>query len=202
MMKVIWALSIAATMVLVSSCGKSDGARTEQAPPQPAPDQAKAAQQEADRIVKQQMEKLQQKEASTYPCSVFTQQEIEALAGNPLDKGSYAFNNVFEDTHEYKSVSCGWSATSEHANEVTLWVSLPKHFNSGKVECSPGAASDKISGIGDQAWWNYQKSWGIGTLRVCSEKAMLETKVTMKGQAESAAKTAAQTIAGKVLGSL
>jgi hypothetical protein len=201
-MKVILSVSIVASMVLCCSCGKADEARTEQAPPQPASEQAKAAQQEADRIVKQQMANLQQKEASTYPCSVFTQQEIEALAGNPLDKGSYAFNNVFEDTHEYKSVSCGWSATSEHANEVTLWVSLPKHFRSGKVECSPGAASDKIPGIGDQAWWNYQKSWGIGTLRVCSEKAMLETKVTMKGQAESAAKTAAQTIAGKVLGSL
>ena len=200
-MKVIWAVSIAASTVLFSSCG-SDEARTQQAPPKPAPEQAKEAQREADKIVKQQMANLQQKEASTYPCSVFTQQEIEALAGNPLDTGSYAFNNVSEDNHEYKSVSCGWSAKSAEANEVALWVSLPKHFNSGKVECSPGAASDKISGIGDQAWWNYQKSWGIGTLRVCSEKAMLETKVTMKGKSEPAAKTAAQAIAEKVLGSL
>jgi hypothetical protein len=108
---------------------------------------------------------------------------------------------VSDNDHSYRSESCDWSAKSERGNEVGLWVSLPKHFDSGKVECSPGSATAKISGIGDHAWWEYQTYSGMGTLRVCSAKAMLEAKVTTRSKEEAPARTIAQTIAEKVLAS-
>ena len=198
-MKPGWVPSMAMGLVLLSACGTSEKAKDQPKPAPATPEQIREAQQEADKIIKQQMARVQQKEASTFPCSLFTQQEIEALAGNPLDKGSYALNHVSENDHNYRSESCDWSAKSEQGNEVGLWVSLPKHFDSGKVECSPGSATDKISGIGDQAWWQYQKYYGMATLRVCSAKAMLEAKVTMRSKEEAPARTIAQTIAEKVL---
>ena len=69
------------------------------------------------------------------------------------------------------------------------------------MECSPGSANQRTSGIGDQAWWDYQKYWGMGTLRVCSGKAMLEVKVTVKSKEEAAARKIAETMATKVLAS-
>jgi hypothetical protein len=159
------------------------------------------ANKEAQKIIDQQMEVNKQKEASTFPCSLFEQSEIETLVGNPLDKGSYAFNNRFENNHQYKSESCSWSPMQGEGNEVSLWVSQPKHFDSGQVECSPGDDNRKISGIGDQAWWEYQKYFGMGTLRVCSTKAMLEVKVDLTSNDEAMARKIAQTMAEKVLAS-
>lgn len=78
---------------------------------------------------------------------------------------------------------------------------LPKHFDSGQVECSPGSANEEISGIGDQAWWEYQRSWGIGALRVCSAKVLMEVKVDLTGDDEPTARKMAQTIAEEVLAS-
>jgi hypothetical protein len=156
---------------------------------------------EAEKVIDQQLNDLQEREAATFPCSLFPQTEIEPLVGNPLDKGSYAFNNVTSNGLQYKSESCNWSAAGGSGNEVGLWVSLPKHFASGRVECVPGSDYQKTSGIGDQAWWDYKKFFGMGTLRVCSVKGMLEVKVTVTTKDEALARRIAQTMAEKVLAS-
>lgn len=189
---------MAMTVLVLSACRSSDS-KNEAAAPPPTPEHVEAKQQEADKIIEQELTKVQRKEAATWPCSLFPQPEIEALVGNPLDKGSYAFNNVSENDHEYKSESCDWSARSDEGNEVGLWVSVPKHFKSGRVECSPGGVNQEISGIGDRAWWEYEKYWGRGALRVCSAKAMLEVKVTVKSKDEATAKKIAETMANTVL---
>lgn len=201
MMILRWIVWTAVTLVVLSSCGAPDKAADETTPAQATPEQIKEMQREADKVIEQQMANLQRKQASTFPCSLFSQQEIDAVAGNPLDKGSYTFNHVSDNDHNYRSESCDWSAKGGEGNEVALWVSLPKHFDSSKVECSPGNANNRISGIGDQAWWDYQKYFGMGTLRVCSAKAMLEVKVTVTSKEEAAAKTIAQAISEKVLSS-
>jgi hypothetical protein len=190
---------MAMTVIVLSACSSPDDSEKQAAVRPTTPAQVEAKQREAERIIDQQMGKMQRKEASTWPCSLFPQPELETLVGNPLDKGSYAFNNVSENDHEYKSESCDWSGKGGSGNEVRLWVSLPKHFKSGRVECSPGSANQKISGVGEQAWWDYQKYWGGGTLRVCSPEAMLEVKVTVANKDEGTARKIAQTMATKVL---
>lgn len=200
-MRLRWVVWMAMSLVVLTSCGTPDKATDEKPPAQATPEQVKQMQQEADKVVEPQMAKLQQKEASTFPCSLFAQQEIEALAGNPLDQGSYTFDHVTDDDRTYRSASCDWSPKSAEGNGIDLWVSLPKNFDSGKVECSPGSTNKEISGIGDRAWWEYQKYFGMGTLRVCSAKAMLEVKVTVTSKEEAAAKRIAQTVTEKVLAS-
>jgi hypothetical protein len=191
---------MAMNLVLLASCGTPDRS-SESTPAQATPEQIKEKQQEAGKIIDQQLARLKQKEAAQFPCSLFPQQEIEALVGNPLETGSYTFNNVTHNDHQFRSESCDWSARGGEGSEVGVWVSLPKHFDSGKVECSPGSANAKVPGIGDQAWWEYQRYFGMGTLRVCSGKAMLEVKVTVKSKEEAAARAIAQTAAEKVLAS-
>lgn len=156
---------------------------------------------EAQKVIDQQMKRMQEKEAATFPCSLFPQAEIEALVGNRVDKGAYAFNHVIRDDHQYKSQSCDWSAAVGNGNEVDLTVSLPKHFASGQVECEPGSENQKTTGIGDQAWWDYKKFFGMGTLNVCSTKALIEVKVTVPSKDEALARKIAQTMAEKVLAS-
>lgn len=197
-MKLDWRVWMLMGLLFLSSYGSSSAAADEATAPQYSSDQPNK---DAQEIIEQQMETLKQKEASMFPCSLFAQSEIETLVGNPLAKGSYAFNNRFENDRQYKSESCGWSALQGEGNEVSLWVSLPKHFDSGQVGCSPGDNNRKISGIGDQAWWEYQKFFGMGTLRVCSSKAMLEVKVDLTSNDEAMARKIAQTMAEKVLAS-
>lgn len=168
---------------------------------QPPSGQVEGIDPQAQKIIDQQMKGLQEREAATFPCSLFPQAEIDALVGNPLDKGSYAFNHRVEDDRQYKSESCDWSVVGGEGNEVGLWVSLPRHFASGQVECSPGSTNRKITGIGDQAWWEYQKYFGMGTLRVCSATAMVEVKVTVENRDEAKAKKIAQTMAERALAS-
>jgi hypothetical protein len=189
------------SLVCLSSCGTPDKPKEETPPAQATPEQVEQMQKEADKIIDQQLGNMRKKEASTFPCSLFTKEEIESLVGNPLDSGSYAFNNVMENDRSYKSETCDWSAGFGEGNEAGLWVSLPKHFASGKVECSPGSTNREITGLGDRAWWEYMKSFGMGTLRVCSEKAMLEVKVRERSKDEAAARRIAQTMAERVLAS-
>jgi len=196
--RVVWMIM---GLGLLAACSSSDNDSDETLSDASNPAQIEQMQQDAQKIIDQQMNRMQQKEAATWPCSLFPQADIEALAGNPLDKGSYTFVNAFEDDHQYKREACDWSARGDDGNEISLWVSLPKHFGSGHVECSGGDASKALAGIGDQAWWDYQKYWGMGTLRACSDKAMLEVKVTEKGKDEAAAKNTAMKVAGKILAS-
>ena len=53
----------------------------------------------------------------------------------------------------------------------------------------------------DRAWWEFQKYFGMGTLRVCSAKAMLEVKVDLTTRDEAVAKAIAQKMAERVLSS-
>ena len=193
-------LRVVVSALLVCSCGGADKASKE-TPAQASPQEIARQQQEADRIVKEQMGKVQQREAATFPCRVFTQSDIESIAGNPLERGNYMFNNVTEDTHTFKSESCDWSARGS-GNEVALWVSQPAHFQSGHVECAPGMGKEESATAGDRAWWDYKKSFGMGTLRVCSSKAMLEVRVIVTDKDEATAKRIAQRTSEKVLASL
>lgn len=193
---------LAMSLVLLGSCRGAPEKPAEETKPAPAtPEQIKTEQQAADKIIEQQLASLKRKEASTFPCRLFPQQDVETLVGNRLEAGSYAFNHVSDNDRSYRSESCDWSAPFGEGNSARLWVSLPKHFDSGKVECSPLSGSKQVSGIGDQAWWDYMKSFGMGTLRVCSDKAMLEVKVRVKSKDENAARAIADTMAEKVLAS-
>jgi hypothetical protein len=147
------------------------------------------------------------KEEVVFPCNVFTQEEIEALAGNPLGIGRYTFENLTEDGSSYGGESCSWSTVGGKGNEISIRVSLAKHFGAGQVECypPPGAGTDdpqapkKISLIGDQAWWSYRKNYGVGTLRVCSPKELLEVTIDLAGDNEMTALEMTRTVAEKVL---
>lgn len=193
-MKRKWRIWMVVGLVLSFSCGPTHTEAEETG-------QGGQIDKEAQEIIEEQMKSLQEREAATFPCSLFPQAEIEALVGNPLDKGSYTFNHRFEDDRQYQSESCDWSAAGGEGNEVDLWVSLPKHFSSGRVECSPGSDNRKVSGIGDQAWWEYQEYFGMGTLRVCAAQAMVEVQVDLTGNDEAVARKIAQTMAEKVLAS-
>jgi hypothetical protein len=190
-MKRNWGLWVVAGLVFSLSCGPNQGEAGEGGQIDPG----------AQKTIGQQMKRAQAKEAATFPCSLFPPAEIAALVGNPLEKGSYAFNHVIRGDHEYKSESCDWSASASGGNEVRLSVSLPKHFASGQVECMPGDDSQKTTGIGDQAWWDYDKLLGTATLRVCAAKALVEVKVTVPSKDETTARNIAQSMAEKVLAS-
>jgi len=202
-----WIVVVIVALSVLWGCGGSDRGEQEKAATQLNPGKIAEMSGEAEKIVDQQMEKIQEQEAATFPCSLFPQEEIDALVGNALETGSYTFEHRSEEARDYRSESCAWSAKGAEGNEVSLWVSLAKDFDSGQVVCYPplGAEADnpyapkKIPGIGDQAWWDYDKSWGIGTLRVCSPSALMEVKVDLAGDDEAFARKVARAMAEKVL---
>ena len=180
---------------VVAACGKSDKPRDEPAPvPGPTPDQAQAQQ-----IIEQQLDAMQQKSAAKFPCSLFTQPEIEGLMGLSLDPGEYTFNNVDEDNHQYQADECLWSKLNV-PDEARLSVSQTKHFKSGKVECDAGGLHHKLTGLGDEAYWEWQ-SYGIGELRVCTTQVMVKARIYKKGKDEATNQKIARAVAEKALAS-
>ena len=206
-MRLRWIAVLGLVLFLWLGCSRSDQSVAERAVTETELEQIEEMTKKAEQIIEQEMDKIQKAEAATYPCSVFPQEELETLIGNPLEKGSYTFVHRSENDREYRSESCSWSAKGAEGNEVSLWVSRAKHFDSGQVICYPplGAGANnpwapkRIAGIGDEAWWEYQTSGGIGTLRACSANALVETRIDLTGDDDTFAQHAARTVAEKIL---
>lgn len=161
-----------------------------------------AAQREAEVIIKRELEKMEKKEAVTFPCSLFKTDEIIAINGNPVESGAYTFNHMDEDGRKFRAAECAWLNKEEGGGTVNLWVSRIEHFDSGKVECYPPPGKSgpgNLAGIGTAAYWDFVKYFGMGTLRVCSEKALFEVKINKKGADEGAVQGMARKVAEKAL---
>ena len=150
---------------------------------------------QVDAIITQALREVQEQEAATFPCSLFTSEEMGEIVGTPVDSGSYTFVNRSEDDREWKSEACAWSTQADDNTVVDAWVSLPAHFDSGQVACNPMIGATELSGAGRSAWWQYMQGYGLGTLRVCTDAALLEVKLD-RGQ--SATETDVQELARRV----
>ena len=157
--------------LLISACGGgSDDAAESAAIDSLSEDDAARV----DAIITQALRELQEQEAATFPCSLFTSEEMGEIVGTPVDSGSYTFVNRSEDDREWKSEACAWSTQADDNTVVDAWVSLPAHFDSGQVACHPMIGATELSGAGRSAWWQYMQAYGLGTLRVCTDDALLE----------------------------
>jgi hypothetical protein len=154
---------------------------------------------EAAAIIDSTLGQMRRQEAGTFPCSVFTVADLAQLTGTPVDSGAYTFVHQNEDNREWRSPSCAWSGSNEQATDVDLWVSLPQNFDGGQVICHPAIGAKEVSGIGKTAWWSFMDGFGIGTLRVCTDKALLEVKIDRPNGKEDEVQGVARTIAEKVL---
>jgi hypothetical protein len=189
----------------VVGCG---GGRPEEAEPEAQLPAREVEQlwEQAGEIIDEELGKVAAKEAARFPCSLFEQQEVEALIGNALEPASYTFENISENGHDYQGESCEWFTFADDANEIGLRVSQAKHFQSGSVECKAPSNADSgphaprsTPGIGESAWWEYDKSWGMGTLLVCSTAARIRVEVDLATDDETAALAAARTLAERAL---
>ena len=184
----------------LASCG---GPREEEETTTVPPSSEELSEQmaEADQIIQRELDRQKTESAASFPCSLFEQRELETLLGNPVDSGDHTFEHRSENDRSWRSEACSWSSTEEGGAEMSLWVSRPEHFDSGRVECySPlDRAAGELSGMGDSAWWTFDKYWGIGTLRACSEKALVEVKITRRGGDEESLESIARTIAERLL---
>lgn len=155
---------------------------------------------EAEETIDPADEHEAERNAATFPCNIFSAAYLERVMEVAMDGGAYSLVNRTEDEHAWKSDACVWKAKGDAVGEADLWISQAKHFDSAKVECyAPLAGGDPLDGVGNNAWWRYQKSWGIGTLRVCGPSALLEVEVTRPGTEEAAVRQSARTIAQRAL---
>jgi hypothetical protein len=111
---------------------------------------------------------------------------MTGLAGMRVDSGSYTFVNRTEDDREWKSEACAWSRLEDMNTIVDVWVSLPAHFPGGQVVCHPLIGEPEVPGIGRTAWWQYYDGYGLGSLRACTDAALLEVKVDRGKEATEA----------------
>lgn len=199
---------VAMVFLWTSACGGGGADRSEPVD-QMSPEELEQALEQAGKIIDQELGKMAAREAGTFPCNIFEQQEVEALMGNELEPASYTFENINENGHEYQADSCSWFTFADDANEIELRVSQAKHFGSGSVECEAPANADtgphtpqSIPGIGHAAWWEYDKSWGMGTLLVCSPAARIKVEVDLAADDNAAALEAARKMAEKALESV
>jgi len=193
--------TLAAALIIIGAACSGGAEDNEQDLSSDSPSPADAAQ--ADSMIAGAMQQLKETEMARFPCSLFRPEEMTGIAGVPVDSGSYTFVNRSEDNIEWKSEACAWSRQEDMNTVVDVWVSLPAHFPSGKVECHPLTGEPEVPGIGKSAWWQYYDGYGLGTLRVCSDSALMEVKVD-KGKSASEAQTqeTARKVAEEIMGRL
>ena len=150
--------------------------------------------------IQQELEKKKAKDARMLPCSLFKSDELEKILGTPVRAGKYEARNVSEKENEYAVETCFWERIVETGSDLSLNVSLPEHFAAKKVECTPLVGKPKALKVaGKPGWWNFHKSIGRGTLRVCNSDALVQIRVDKDGDDESALKTRALDIAKQTL---
>jgi hypothetical protein len=120
--------------------------------------------------------------AAEFPCNLISQQEIEQLAGNPLDRGDASTDHVTEDTANWTALECAWlKPGAQNPTEVTLAVSRAADFPEGSVQCPPSPASSTVvTGLGEQALWSWTDTGTtitVGKLRVCADNALVDVTV-------------------------
>ena len=187
-------------LLSVAACGGGDSAADE-ALQSEAVSPADAAQ--ADSIIAGAMQQVKESEMARFPCSLFRSEEVADLIGAPVDSGSYTFVNRSEDNIEWKSEACAWSRQEDMNTVVDVWVSRPAHFASGKVECHPLAGEPEVPGVGKSAWWQYYDGYGLGSLRVCSDAALLEVKIDRgKSATEAQTQETARKVAEEIMARL
>ena len=141
-----------------------------------------------------------ERSAATFPCNIFSTPYLQRLMTLEMDGGTYSSVSRTEDSHAWKSDACVWQAKGEVAGSAELWISQVKHFDAGKVECyPPPEGGEKLEGIGTKAWWRFQKSWNIGTLRVCAVHGLLEVQVTRPGTDEATVRQVVRAIAQRAI---
>ena len=155
---------------------------------------------DAEETIEPAEEHEAERSAATFPCNIFSSEYMQRLMTMEMDGGTYSLVSRTEDTHAWKSDACIWQAKGDVAGVAELWVSQAKHFDSTKVECyAPPAGGEAVEGIGTKGWWRFQRSWSIGTLRVCAVHALLEVQVTRPGADEAIVRQTARTIAQRAI---
>ena len=155
---------------------------------------------EADETIEPGEEHEAERSAETFPCNIFSAEYLARLMEGTMDGGTYSLVSRTEDAHAWKSDACVWQAKGDAAGGAEIWISQAKHFDSAKVECyPPPAGGEVLDGVGTQAWWRFQKSWGIGTLRVCAIHALLEVQVTRPNADEPTVRQVARAIAQRAI---
>jgi hypothetical protein len=128
--------------------------------------------------------------AAAFPCNLISQQEIEQLAGNPLDRGDASTDYVTEDTANWAALECAWlKPGAQNPTEITLAVSRAADFPEGSVQCPPSpASSTMVTGLGEQGLWSWADTGTtitVGKLRVCADKALVDVRVDSAGSGEA-----------------
>lgn len=174
-------LALATTLALAGCGNDSEKSATDTAPSTTAPGDTPADTSADDSTTATA--------ATEFPCDVFSQEEIEQLAGNALDPGDMIRNNIDENGVQWAADACTWTNLDDDtATEVTLAVSRADDFPSGSVECPERLGAATISGAGDTAYWEFNdavESAGIGELRVCSADALIGVQVDGPGDEAS-----------------
>jgi hypothetical protein len=154
----------------------------------------------AEAIIESRLAAEKARSAARYPCSLFSAEDIEELLGAPVEDGDYTTVNRHENIGDWQSDDCLWSSTIDRGPELDLWVSRAGQFPSGKIECYGLEPGDRaFPDLADRSSWKYQKSWGWGTLRACTDSALLEVEL-MYGADEDSVLRMTRAVAARVFG--
>lgn len=190
-------------VMTVSACGGGEESAESGAAALEAID---AQMQEAEAIIDRELTRVEREESATFPCSAFTLAEMQALAGDSLQAPAYAFVHKTEDESEWRAESCDWLEANEGGTSVSVWVSRPEHFDSGSVECHWLGGEPRTEGLDSvpglrEARWDFP-GFGRGTLRLCTDRGLLEVLVDRGDEDEGAAFATARGVAEKALAGL
>ncbi len=114
-------------------------------------------------------------------CDLATEADVEAAFGADLPAGSYSGGGTDEDGVQWQSDNCNWDI--EDGLEVSLEYSTAEDFADGELLCpeldSFSTPSTPVEGLDatSAAWVNDQVDPDEGTLRVCTDTALINIDI-------------------------
>ena len=123
-------------------------------------------------------------------CDLATEAEVEAAFGEDLPAGSFSSGSTDEDGVQWQSDNCNWDI--EDGLEVSLEYSTAEDFADGELLCpeldSFDTPSTPVEGLdaASAAWVNDQVDPDEGTLRICTDTALVDIDIeTSDGTGDS-----------------
>lgn len=178
---------VVAVLILVglSGCGGSEGGQPSSADNEgetsTGPENSESDEPDSDDDSEDDSEDDSDDESSSDaagdPCGLLSEDDLATSLGQSLGEGRQSSGANTSQDLSWSSVRCTWGEAE--SLELRLSVSDADSFEDGVLQCPEPAGIvaevTQVSGIGTQAWWEWDDFSGAeGLLRVCTETALLD----------------------------
>lgn len=185
--------------IVLGACGDPGNAPVTDR--QPSREELEAVWAEAQPIIDAEVSKEEGRSALQFPCGLYDKEAASALLSAEIGSPGFAREYKTRDRDSWQADACSWSSLNGGPS-LGVWVSRPRHFAMGGVQCFGMEGEQTESSYGGQILWVFQGSFAWSKLLVCRDDALFEIEIHRGPGDEVAARELTDRIALHAINSL